>query len=146
MIQWTPSLSVGVDIIDQQHRELIERIHALVQSIREGKCRNTIGGLIDFLQEYVIFHFREEEMYMRQQKYPRLSEHMNQHAEFLRSIEALRKDLDRLMTEGGSSYELSVATNQVVVEWIMAHIARTDRMFGDYLKERAQDLNDEGSA
>jgi len=133
MIQWTPALSVGIEKIDEQHRELIERIHSLVKSIHESRCRNTIAGMIEFLQEYVVFHFREEESFMRSKEYPELDSHIRQHEEFLRSIENLRRDLDRLMTEGGSSYELSVTTNQVVVEWIMAHIANIDRKFGEYL-------------
>jgi len=133
MIQWTPALSVGVDTIDEQHRELIDRIHALVKSIRESQCRNTIAGMIEFLQEYVIYHFREEQEYMQAKGYPELEAHIRQHEEFLASIANLRADLNRLMTEGGSSYELSVTTNQVVVEWVMAHIANVDRKFGEYL-------------
>ena len=136
MIKWTPALSVGVEKIDEQHRELIVRIHALVKSIHESRCRTTIAGMIEFLQEYVIHHFEDEQELMRANDYPELPAHIRQHEEFLKSIDNLRKDLDRLMTEGGSSYELSVATNQVVVEWIMAHIANIDRKFGDYMNAR----------
>jgi hemerythrin len=133
MIKWDPSLSVGVEMIDGQHQELIRRIHLLVQSIKEGKCRATIGGTVDYLMDYVREHFGAEEKVMRDAGYDGYVAHHGQHEEFIRSVGQLRADLDKIQTEGGSSYELSVTTNQVVVEWVLHHIMTTDQALGRFL-------------
>jgi hemerythrin len=37
-MQWTEDLSVGVETIDNQHKELFSRINSLADAIRLGKC------------------------------------------------------------------------------------------------------------
>lgn len=40
------------------------------------------------------------------------------------------------------SYELSVTTNQVVVDWIVDHIMKIDRKFGESVRRKRQDTGD----
>ena len=37
-MQWTEDLTVGVEAIDNQHKELFSRINSLADAIRQGKC------------------------------------------------------------------------------------------------------------
>ena len=39
----------------------------------------------------------------------------------------------------GSSYDLSATTNQVVVDWIVAHIMKLDMKFGEHLKQHGKE-------
>jgi hemerythrin len=133
-MQWTEALSVGIDLIDEQHRELIDRINSLVRDVKQGRCRETIGDTIRFLENYAATHFAQEERLMEQHAYPEYSGHKGQHKEFLTSLAELQETLEAVRRRGGGSYELSVTTNQVVVEWILDHIATRDKKLGAFLQ------------
>ncbi|MBI5101979.1 MAG: hemerythrin family protein [Nitrospirae bacterium] len=136
-MEWTEDLSVGVDLIDEQHKELFRRINDLVKSIKNHACKFTIGETIGFLEEYAERHFAEEEKYMVMYDYPEYDLHRKQHKVFLSNCLELKKELAGL--EGGGrpgSYELSVETNRVVVDWIAQHIFTVDRKLGAYLRAR----------
>ena len=53
------------------------------------------------------------------------------------SLLELRKEA-ALPRKADSSYDLCVAANQVVVDWITAHIMQYDRRFGAFLKTARQ--------
>ncbi|MFZ2197483.1 MAG: bacteriohemerythrin [Thermodesulfovibrionales bacterium] len=137
-MKWTEDLSTGIEKIDEQHRELFEKINDLVAAVRQSVCKYKISDVIRFLEDYVVFHFGEEENYMLQFGYPGYQSHKAQHQKFIENFNELKKELPKL--EGGKkpgSYDLSVWTNQVVVDWILDHIARTDKQLGEFLKGKA---------
>jgi hemerythrin len=134
-MQWSESLSVGNETIDNQHKELFKRISDLVAAIKQHKCKYKISDVIKFLDDYITFHFREEEIIMQKHKYPGYPEHKAEHKIFLDNFKKLKLELPKL--EGGKkpgSYDLSVETNQVVVDWILSHIANVDKKLGEFLK------------
>lgn len=137
-MQWTEDLSVGVEMIDNQHKELFNRINELVAAIKQSQCKYKIGDVIKFLEDYIAFHFGEEEKYMNKYNYHGYQAHKAQHEKFIKNFLELKKELPKL--EGGTkpgSYDLSVATNQIVVEWILEHIAKVDKHLGEFLKNKA---------
>lgn len=134
-MEWTEDLSTGVEIIDNQHKELFSRINDLVAAIKQHTCKYKISDVVRFLDEYIVFHFGEEETFMQKNKYPRYPQHKAQHTKFIANFNELKKELQKI--EGGQkpgSYDLSVETNQVVVDWILDHIAKVDKEFGAFLK------------
>jgi hemerythrin len=134
-MEWTKDLAVGVGTIDSQHKELFRRINDLLTSIKEKRCRSEIDGTIRFLDDYARFHFSEEERRMEHAGYDGLAEHKRYHSVYLRNIEEL-KQLAAQPRIQGASYELSVTTNQIVVDWIVDHIMKIDRKFGEYMRSR----------
>ncbi len=135
-MQWTEDLSVGVARIDEQHRELFRRINVLVDAINNARCKYTIDSTIDFLAEYAATHFSQEEEVMEAAGYPEFAEHRAQHAIFMKALTDLGNQAAK-PREKGSSYDLSVETNRVVVDWIIAHIMRVDKKLGAYIRRGA---------
>jgi hemerythrin len=136
-VKWTEDLSTGIEKIDEQHKELFEKINDLVAAVRQSVCKYKIGDVIKFLEDYVVFHFGEEERYMLLFGYPDYPAHKAQHDKFIANFNELKKELPLL--EGGKkpgSYDLSVMTNQVVVDWILDHIAKVDKQLGEFLKDK----------
>ncbi len=136
-MEWTQDLSVGIDIIDNQHKELFSRINSLVDAIKHSVCKYKISDVIKFLEDYIHTHFDEEERYMIRYKYPGYEFHKAQHEHFKVEFSALKTELAKL--EGGAkpgSYDLSVTTNQVVVDWILDHIAKVDKQLGKFLQTK----------
>ncbi len=133
-MEWTEDLSVGNEVIDEQHKELFRKINDLVLAINHSVCKYKIGDVIRFLDEYIVFHFSEEEKMMQKSSYPGYKAHKAQHEDFKRNFEELKGELVKL--DGGKkpgSYDLSVQTNQVVVDWILEHIAKVDKKLGEFL-------------
>ncbi len=134
-MQWTEDLAVGIASIDEQHRELFKRINNLLQAIKEHRCKSEIDGTIQFLDEYAVFHFGEEERRMEQARYDGLADHRKHHAAYLKNITEL-KEQAALPRVQGMSYELSVTANQIIVDWIVDHIMKIDKKFGEYVKAK----------
>ena len=133
-MEWTEALSTGNKTIDEQHKELFAKINGLVQAINHSVCKYKIGDVIKFLEDYIEFHFGEEEKMMLRLSYPGYKAHKGQHEIFKRNFRRLKRELIKL--DGGKkpgSYNLSVQTNQIVVDWILEHIAKVDKNLGNFL-------------
>ena len=134
-MEWTQDMAVGIELIDSQHRELFKRINQLLKAIKEHTCKSEIDGTIKFLDDYARFHFGAEEERMQEASYPGLAEHRKHHAAYLSNINELKQEAAKPRIQG-ASYELSVTANQIVVDWIVDHIMKIDRKFGEFMKNR----------
>jgi hemerythrin len=129
-IEWTEDLAVGVMAIDDQHKELFERINQLLEACHQSKGREVVGETINFLEDYVISHFSREEEYMQKYGYPDYLKHKGYHTEFIKSLKELKA---RFEAEGPGTH-IIIMTNRVVVGWLNSHIRNVDKLLGDYLK------------
>ncbi len=137
-MEWSDRLATGIRTIDSQHKELFKRINNLVAAIKQQRCKSEIDDMIKFLDDYARVHFSEEEKHMRETNYDGLAEQLEDHKKYLDALAELKTQasLPRIQ---GSSYDLSATTNQVVVDWIVAHIMKLDKKFGDYLKKQGKE-------
>ena len=46
---WHPSLSVGIEHIDEQHKEWFNRAERLFDAGKKGQAKEYIGELLEFL-------------------------------------------------------------------------------------------------
>lgn len=122
-VVWSSEFEVGVELIDRQHRELIDRINKLLAGIREGRGREETFALMRFLQEYVIEHFRAEEGFMLRNHYAEYEAHKEIHDAFIADLEVLAATLEN----NGIDSELVVNVNQKVINWMVAHIFMIDK-------------------
>jgi hemerythrin len=134
-MEWNEKLAIGIDAIDEQHKELFRRINNLVRAIKERRCKAEIDGVLKFLDDYARVHFAAEEKSMREAAYPGLNEQLDQHRKYLDALAELKEEA-ALPRIAGGSYDLSATTNQVVVDWIVDHILKLDMKFGEHLRQR----------
>lgn len=138
-MQWTEDMSVGVPMIDNRHRELINRLNDLRAAIKKQVCRYTIEDMLAFLEEYVEVHLCEEEQYMKYYGYSDYALHKEKHENFAMELLFLREELRNILALGlKGSYELSVETVQVVVDWVAGHVAHDDQKLGTFLKQQSK--------
>ncbi|NLA60739.1 MAG: hemerythrin family protein [Firmicutes bacterium] len=129
MLKWTDELSVGVDEIDNQHKELISRVAGLLSAMAKGKGKDEVTETLDFLADYVVFHFSSEERIMREHAYPGFTHHRQQHLFFTERVKGLR---DRLAQEGPSS-SLAIQSQRLLSDWLVNHISVIDSALGAFL-------------
>jgi hemerythrin len=130
--EWADSLATGVEDIDSQHKELINRVNALLDACNQQKENEEIGKYLSFLREYVAYHFAAEERTMTEQRYPGLKQHEEEHEAFKARVH----DLYRSYTGRGVSIPTLVMTIRSSCDWLVNHIMKTDRAMADFLKTR----------
>ena len=59
--EFDETLVTGNDMIDSQHKELIDRINQLLESCEEGQGKIKAVKMLDYLLDYTVFHFEAEE-------------------------------------------------------------------------------------
>ncbi|NLG89004.1 MAG: hemerythrin family protein [Clostridiaceae bacterium] len=127
-VKWTPNLSVGVEFIDEQHKGLFEKAAQLFEAGQQGKGKEFLHQMLDFLDEYTKIHFRDEEKYMESINYPDLDAQKKAHAYFEEELTRLRKDF----MESGGNLVLMIKANKMIVDWLTKHISSMDKKIGEY--------------
>ena len=60
-IEFDENLITGNEMIDTQHKELIDRTNQFLAKLEENVGRVDAIKMLDYLDEYVEFHFGEED-------------------------------------------------------------------------------------
>lgn len=131
-MKWTEDLSVGVGIIDTQHKELFATADALLGAVDSGEGHGEVTKVITFLEEYVENHFQMEEMYMKRYSYADYPQHKMEHTAFIGDFYDLRQELDN----DGVTPDLTVRLANRVGDWLVNHIGRMDKALGAFLRGR----------
>lgn len=127
---WNDSLKIGVPLIDSEHRELCDRIDRLLAACSQGKGRDEISETVDFLQDYTVKHFGDEERLQRSSAYPKCKEHKAMHEYFVSKIADLKKGLN----ENGANVATISQTNYFLMDWLLNHIRKVDKELAQYIK------------
>ena len=130
--KWTEDLSVGVDAIDAQHKELFATADALLVAVERGEGQGDVTKVIVFLEEYVGNHFQMEEMYMKRYNYLDSPSHKSEHPASTQDFSDPRQELDN----DGVTPELTVRLADRIGEWLANHIGQMDKALGTFLRGR----------
>ena len=132
--RWSDTMAVGIGEIDSQHRELFNRINALVAAMKEARGVDEVDKTLEFLSEYVIDHFGMEEKLMDSRNFPeaQAEAHKTEHEDFKKKFQEFK---DKLDAEGPSS-ALSLKTSNLLGTWWIDHISQVDKKLGAFLKDR----------
>lgn len=131
-IEWNQNLATGVEEIDNQHKELFNRVNMLFEACRQCKGREEVSKLVKFLEEYVVTHFGTEEKYMTRYGYPDYPSHKEQHTNFIKDFLELKKQFEMQ----GETLSLTIKINKKIVDWLIQHIGKVDMKMGVFLKNK----------
>ena len=96
-IEWNASFSLGVKSLDGQHRRFIELATGILQAVKSGKDSRHVCAEFSKLRQHTVYHFNDEEEFMRSVGYPEIKGHAKEHEE-LKSL--LRHHQEKLFREG----------------------------------------------
>ncbi|MDH3237238.1 MAG: bacteriohemerythrin [Deltaproteobacteria bacterium] len=131
-IKWDESLSIGVELIDEQHKKWIEHIQNVQAAIEARRGMPQIANTLDFLINYTQFHFSTEEKSMSETGYSELENHRAKHEELKGTLDNLIEDF----REDGVTEKLSEAIGTFLDNWLRNHIRVVDQAFAAFLKEK----------
>lgn len=129
---WNPSLAVGVDMIDEQHKKWFEMADQLFDAGRNRKAGEYIVQMFKFLEDYTKKHFNDEERYMQTINYPEYATQKAMHADFIKQLNNLKADFDK----SGGNITVIMDANQMVLNWLSNHIAKQDKKIGEFVKNK----------
>ena len=125
LLSWTPDLSVGIDVIDAQHKRIVEYINLL----HEARLRNdkeAIARVIEELVDYTLSHFSFEEAMMEEAKYRFVAPHKKVHELFVRRV----SEYQQRFKMGEDVATVAADMQNTLVTWLMNHIKREDMDYG----------------
>ncbi|MFA5523229.1 MAG: hemerythrin family protein [Tissierellales bacterium] len=133
---WKDSYRVGVELIDEQHFELFKRVSDFTRVIRSNENwedrLEKVKETMSFMQEYVIVHFDDEEVYQEQINYPDIEKHKAAHAKFREGI----NEYVELFEKEGLSEEKIQEFGGKLMAWLIMHVGKMDQKIGEYAKSK----------
>jgi hemerythrin len=133
LVSWSPTFSVGVKIIDDQHKELLNLTndlfnHSTGDPEQEAEYFNKV---IHQAVDYVKVHFATEEKIMKATRFDGYTAHKQEHDVFvLTTVEAVK--------EFNVSKKINlVQFTRFLKDWILTHIAVMDKGYFEYFKKIA---------
>jgi hemerythrin len=129
-IEWDDRYMTGVQLFDDQHKELIRFTDELFQSCQQGdsQASETFKKTAHSAVEYVKKHFSAEEKMFENIKYPLAAEHKKQHEAFIKRV----LDDVKKFEDGKNLVPLTFA--RFLREWILTHIAGHDKQYAEFIK------------
>jgi hemerythrin-like metal-binding protein len=127
-ITWKDPYNIGIQIIDDQHKKLVDIINELYEAQKIGTSQTIINDVIKQLENYTKYHFDSEEGIQTANRYPEFDQHKAEHEEFIGKLLEFKKDANR------NNLLLSLKTIDYLKDWTINHILGSDKDFGDYLR------------
>ena len=92
--EWSDDLGVGIDVIDEQHRTLVDLINRLYEEIiTKGSSNENQEEILEELIRYAIYHFDFEEELLHKNSYAELNAHCGYHARMKEKLLALLENV-----------------------------------------------------
>ncbi|MDR0388580.1 MAG: bacteriohemerythrin [Spirochaetaceae bacterium] len=131
IIRWDKRFSVGIPVIDEQHKNLVNLTNELFLScIKDTDSANdNFKKIVHKLVLYTKNHFSIEERIMETLNFPDIATHKKEHEAFIKQILQGVEDFSR------SSRFVPNKFVRYLRDWILAHIAMTDKRYADYIVE-----------
>jgi hemerythrin len=132
MYVWDKSLAVGNQMIDEQHQQLIAALNDFLGAFSEKKSNDELKKSLDFLNDYTIKHFYEEEQLQKKYEYPDYPNHKELHE----GLKKVVRDLQVQFIMKGPSEELAQSIQIKVGDWLVTHIKSQDVKIGAHLRSK----------
>ena len=124
---WNASFSVGIAVIDEQHKRLIDYINELNTSLcyhDKYRVKEVLEGLIDYTKS----HFSFEESLMNQADYAHFEAHRQTHEAFIKRIDFFKERYE-------NGEDISKQLMDELQIWWTHHIQSEDKAYQKIVTE-----------
>ncbi|MBC7908034.1 MAG: bacteriohemerythrin [Rhodospirillaceae bacterium] len=122
LIQWTPAMSVGNEVLDRDHKMLVGLInHLALDSNRDD--RTVLELVLDELVGYAAAHFSREEGYLEVMGYPHLAAHRAIHRRLTGELKTIRARF----VDG--THAIGDEIREFLANWLTRHIMDEDMRY-----------------
>jgi len=129
MIKWDDKYSVGISIIDEEHKKLIGILNKAIFAKEHNDNPEELREVLREMTNYALTHFKTEETYMKEFNYSEYQDHKEEHRNFSTEIIAYS---DKVI-EGNSQIANEII--EYLKWWLVNHIQATDKKYIDCFNE-----------
>jgi hemerythrin len=119
--QWSSDLDTGIEVIDAQHKRLVQYINDLYDAKETGD-KKAVVSVINGLIYFTVSHFSFEESLMDQMGYPYVEAHNKAHGLFSKRVNEFVERFD-------AGEDVIDELTDLLNFWLINHIKNED---GDY--------------
>jgi hemerythrin len=130
LMTWKEEYSVKINLIDQQHKKLIDLLNQMYDGLRAQKGKEVLGNVLDELVRYTESHFQTEERLMQTHRYPGIESHKLEHHMLVKKVTDFQKEL-----RSGSS-SVSIEVMNFLRDWLNNHILGTDKQYVGHFESK----------
>jgi diguanylate cyclase (GGDEF)-like protein/hemerythrin-like metal-binding protein len=117
---------VGVEEIDEQHRNLVYLVNRLSDALKRDDSSESVMEVLDELLVATTHHFDTESRYMTNCHYPEQRQHEVEHAQLVNEAQHFKEKFSQ-------GRELLVL--QSLKDWLLGHITYSDKKMANYLMQ-----------
>lgn len=130
-INWSARYSVGVENLDEQHKQIIGMLNRLVTSPEARDANSeTISEILTTMTRYSLEHFKTEESLLKAHGYPDFEQHRQEHVAYRRKT----IDFSTATSLGVESVPQILVT--YLFEWWTNHILKEDMKYKSFFAEK----------
>ncbi len=125
---WDSAYDTGIEVIDQQHRKIVDYINQLHDAIAT-KNKAEIDKVFASLFDYCVSHFSFEESLMQEHGYKHIEGHRRVHNSFTNSIKRYKSDWNQ-----GKDISRKLLNDLKI--WLISHIQKEDQFYAEDIRNK----------
>ena len=129
-LHWSSDLDTGIDVIDKQHRRIVDYLNELNSANDVGDPEAT-KHVLNELVDYTLTHFAFEEELQERAEYPFLKAHKRVHEIFTRRVTEFLK-----RAEAGEDVTTQLLSTLKI--WLVNHIKGDDADYVECVKQNLE--------
>jgi diguanylate cyclase (GGDEF)-like protein/hemerythrin-like metal-binding protein/PAS domain S-box-containing protein len=126
-LQWQASWECGNNLMDEQHRSLLNMGNDLVESSLNGSEFEVLNQKLDKLINHILKHFQDEENLLAQVEFPDFEKHVYEHKDLVDKALKLKAKFREDEIKPSEAFEFIV--NDIITE----HLLKEDIQYYPYL-------------
>jgi hemerythrin len=130
LVIWKDVYLVNIDVVDNQHKQLVSLVNQLHDAMIIGKGQAVLGKILDDLVDYTLSHFATEEELFDRYHYPETDHHKKQHKDLVEQVGAIKSRYQ------AGERVLTLDVLNFLRDWLHDHIIGSDKLFGPYLNSK----------
>jgi hemerythrin len=134
--QWDDSLATGNELIDGEHKQLVKAINDFFEACYQNAAGEKLQKTLNFLNDYTIKHFFDEEQLQIKHNYPNYENHKKFHEGFKK----VTRDLMVEFIQKGVKEDLIKRAKHDIGDVIIAHIKHEDMRLAAHIRGEEANL------
>jgi hemerythrin len=120
-LAWQADLDTGIDVIDNQHKRIVDMVNALHEAQRECEPQR-VQEVLENLVDYTLSHFAFEETLMEDAGYQFSNAHRSIHERFIDTVR-------RYQARARVGEDVAEELKSLLSRWLFQHIRGDDKAY-----------------
>lgn len=129
MFEMKPEYYIGIDMIDQEHKQLFDYANEAYELLQEEFTPDKydkIDAILEKLRDYTVKHFTDEEAYMESIQYKKIFTQKIQHQAFIKKLDEFIDQHEKDEGDQAEQDEQIMDILNYLTDWLINHILHVD--------------------